>query len=129
MKPKKERARTISPRIKESTREALAEAYGNANAGAQQALRSWIPLRDAVRKFLLEFFTSAELDIITSAYEDARFYPETALSQSSLSVRIEVELRSHTDNPEAAEKLTEKIERLEPAERLYLVELAIGRQS
>jgi len=126
MKTKKERARTISPRIKESTRQALAEAYGNANAGAQRALRSWIPLREATRKDLFDFFTEADLRVITLAYSDAKFYPEFALNLDAMTIRVEVALRD-VDVPGFTEQLTEKIEQLTPAERFFLVELVMAR--
>lgn len=129
MKTKKERARTISPRITDSAREELAKAYGNANAGAQRAIRSWIPLRHKIRTEIKEFFTTEELDVITSAYEDmTTFYPENAMSEDALSIRVEVELRNGRLSPPASEQLTEKIEQLTAAERFFLVELVMVRR-
>jgi len=55
------------------------------------------------------------------------FYPENAMSEDALSIRVEVELRNGRLSPSAAGELTEKIEQLTPAERFFLVELVMAR--
>jgi hypothetical protein len=119
MNAKKEKARTISPRITDSTRKELAKAYGNANAGATRAIRSWTTLREETRKELFEFFSKAELKVITKAHKDVKFYPELAMNDAALRIRIEVALTENDDH-----ELTKKIEQLTPAERFFLVEMA-----
>ena len=116
--------RTISPRIDDITRDALANAYGTANAGATTAVRSWMTLRERTLLELDSIFAAHEWEFIDDAYHGNAFDLIGAVDRKLLLVKLEIAHKTLGTSITSWDNLAAKLNALTVAQRYYLVEWA-----